>query len=621
MNNWQQNWRVGLIPGLSITGFVVLARLLGALQPIEWNALDSTLRVRPAELTDSRITVISITEEDIQTELGHPISDQDLAALINQLQTYEPRVIGIDIFRDQPVRQGYEALASTLSSADNIIGIESIETPTISPPPTLSESQVGFADASVDDDGRLRRSLLANADEAGNYQFSLTIQLAQRYLMPDEITLENGIRDPETMRFDRTEIPRFYPNTGGYVRTDNGGNQTLINFRAGANPFERISYSEVMSGDVSSELLRDRALLIGYTAESVKDYESSGAIANANPSAIPGVVIQAHALSQILSAVYDNRPFIRTLPNLIEYLLIVSSGTLGIALAYWQKKPGTHLIIVIALSASWLLLAYLTIIAAWWLPVVPTLIAFLLNAIALYPFYQAQVQLQNQIQDQEKLIEQTYTTIHNGPLQTIGQVLKYWPEQEPTVAKTKSQIVQVNKELRNIREVLQAEMRSPSEKLVMMGEQSVDLQMPLHIVLSEIYSNTIARYHTFFEPLLLFRSFDPMADGALTGKEKRAIGRFLEEALTNVCKYAEKTTQVSVACKRTETDNIIQIVDNGQVQPSFQQNKHEGYGTKQANRIARQLGGKFERHSIEPNGTRCELRWPIQRSSWSRWHQ
>ena len=621
MTNWRHNWRVGLLPGLSITGFVVLARLLGALQPIEWNAFDSTLRARPAESTDSRVTVISITEADIQTKLGHPISDQDLAKLINQLQTYEPRVIGIDIFRDQPVRQGYEALASTLSSAGNVIGIESIEVPTISPPPILGEQQVGFADASVDDDGRLRRSLLANADEAGNYKFSLTLQLAQRYLMPEGVTLENGVRDPETMRFDRTEIPRFYPNTGGYVRTDNGGNQTLINFRAGTHPFKKVSYLDVMSGEVSSELLRDRALLIGYTAESVKDYESSGAIANANPSAIPGVIIQAHALSQILSAVYDDRPFIRTLPNLIEYLLIVVSGVLGIALAYWQKKPGTHLIIVIVFSTTWLLLAYLTIVAAWWLPVIPTLTAFLLNAVVLYPFYQAQVQLQNQIQDQEKLIEQTYTTIHNGPLQTIGQVLKYWPEQEPTVAKMKSQILQVNKELRSIRKVLQAEMRSPSEKLVMMGEQSVDLQMPLHIVLSEIYSNTIDRYRTFFEPLLIFRSFEPMADGELTGKEKRAIGRFLEEALTNICKYAEETTQISVSCKRTETHNVVQVTDNGQAQPSFRQNNHEGYGTKQANRIARQLGGKFERKSVEPRGTHCELRWPIQRSSWSRWHR
>lgn len=174
MNNWRQHWQAGLLPGLSITGFVILARLLGLFQPIEWKAFDTALRWRPAEEIDSRITVVTLTEKDIQETLGYPISDQDLATLVGKLQTYNPRVIGIDIFRDQPVREGFETLESELASADNVIGIDAMEAPTVPPPPMLPESQIGFADAIVDNDGRLRRSLLANADEDGNYRFSLT---------------------------------------------------------------------------------------------------------------------------------------------------------------------------------------------------------------------------------------------------------------------------------------------------------------------------------------------------------------------------------------------------------------------------------------------------------------
>jgi len=619
MNSWRQNWQAGLLPGLSITGFVILARLLGLLQPVEWRVFDTALRSRPPEQTDPRITVVNITEEDVQKELGYPIEDKNLATLINKLQAYSPRVIGIDIFRDQPVGEGYAALEAELTSAENVIGIESMDTPTISPPPMLPEAQIGFADAVVDDDGRLRRSQLANADEAGNYRFSLTLQLAQTYLAADGIILDNGIKDPETMRFGEVEIPRFYPHTGGYVRTDNGGNQALINFRAGNVPFEQVSYLDIVEGDVASELLQNRALLIGYAAESVKDYESSGAIANANPSAIPGITIQAHALSQILSAVYDGRAFIRALPHLVEYFLILASGALGIAFAHWQRKPGVHLAIVIGTSVSWILLAYLIIIAAWWLPVVPTLTVFLLNAITLYPFYQAQSLLQAQLKEQEKLIEQTYTTIHNGPLQVIAQMLKAWPVGAVAVAESRSQLESVNKELRGIREILQAEVRSPSEKLVMMGEQSIDLQMPLHIVLSEIYSNTIERYREFFQPLIKIRSFAPMADGQLTGREKRAIGRFLEEALTNIYKYAGETTRITISCERTETHNIVKVIDDGKGSTNLQHIGHEGYGTKQANRIARQLGGRFERKAVESKGTYCELRWPIQSSVWRWW--
>lgn len=621
MNTWRQNWQAGLLPGLSITGFVILTRLLGLLQPVEWKAFDAALRWRPDEVTDSRVTVVAITEEDIQQTLGYPITDQDLARLVNTLRTYSPRVIGIDIFRDQPVGEGYDVLESELTSAGNVIGIESIETPAVPPPPMLPADQIGFADAVVDSDGRLRRSLLGNANEAGDYRLSLTIKLAQTFLKPDGIDLENGIKDPETMRFGTAEIPRFYPNTGGYASADNGGNQALINFRAGEAPFSQVSYLDVVEGNVTPELLQDRALLIGYAAESVKDYESSGAIANANPSAIPGIIIQAHSLSQILSAVYDNRPFIRTIPNSIEYLLIFASGVLGIAFAHWQRKPGIHLALVIGTSVSWILLAYLIMIVAWWLPVVPTLTVFLLNAIALYPFYQAQTLLQTQIKEQEKLIEQTYTTIHNGPLQIIAQMLKGWPVGEPASADSRPQLESVNTELRGIREILQEEMRSPSEKLVMMGEQSVDLQMPLHIVLSETYSNTLERYQSFFQPLVKIRSFEPMADGQLSGREKRAIGRFLEEALINIYKYAKDTTRITVSCKRTNTHNIVQVIDDGHTQKNLQRAGHEGYGTKQANRIAWQLGGSFARTSIAPQGTTCELRWPIQRSVWQRWQR
>ncbi len=628
MNNWQQNWRAGLLPGLSITGFVILARLLGMLQPIEWKAFDTSLRWRPAEATDSRVTIVAITEQDIQKTLNYPISDQDLAALVNKLQTYDPRVIGIDIFRDQPVREGFKALETALTSADNIIGIESIEA-NVPPAPMLSDQQVGFADAIVDDDGGLRRTHLANADTSGEYHFSLTIRLAEAYLSADGITLDNGLNDPNAMRFDQVEIPHFYPNTGGYVRTDNGGNQALINFRAGPDAFTQVSYSEVIAGTVDPALLQDRALLIGYTAESVKDYENSSAIALANPSAVPGITIQAHALSQILSAVYDNRAFIHTLPSAIEYLLILAAGGLGIALAHWQRKPGTHLLIVLVTSAGWLLLAYLIIIASWWLPVVPTLAVFLINAVALYPFYQAQAQLQAQLKEQDKLIDQTYTTIHNGPLQIIARMLSAWPEGEPTTAEARSQLEKVNRELRGIREILQAEMRSPSEKLVMMGEQSVDLQMPLHIVLHETYSNTLDRYQNFFAPITKLRDFGPMADGQLTGSEKRAIGRFLEESLINICKYAKKSTLITITSKRTEDYNIITIIDNGETIKTKESPlasthvapAHEGFGTQQASRLARHLGGKFLRESVQPRGTRCELRWPIKRSAWDRWRK
>jgi CHASE2 domain-containing sensor protein/two-component sensor histidine kinase len=609
MQNWKRNWRVGFLPGLSITGFVILARLLGALQPLEWKALDLSLRWRPAEATDSRITLVAITEKDIQTAVGHPISDQALADLVQTLQTYKPRVIGIDIIRDRPVGEGHSALVTALS-APNVIGIEKIDEPIILPPPMLKEEQVGFVDSIVDNDGSLRISQLANADVNGRYRFSLTVRLAQAYLAADNYHLENGLRDPETMRFGSTEIPRLQPNSGGYIRTDNGGNQALINFRAGGQAFDQVSYSAVLSKQVAPELLQDRVLIIGYTAESVKDYVNSGAIALSDPSSITGITIQAHAVSQILSAVYDGRPFLKTLPDAIEYLLIIGAGGLGMALACWQRKPSTYFLWIVTIGISGLLLAYLLVVASWWLPLVPALAVFLVNAVVLYPFYQAQLQLQTQIKEQDQLIDQTYNTIHNGPLQIIAQMLKRWPEGMSAAAEVRLELQKLNRELRGLHEILKKELKPSHEKIAMMGEQTIDLQLPLHTVLYEIYRNTIERYQSFFSNIIQIRDFEPLADKNLTVQEKRAIGRFLEEALNNIYKHAEGATRITVTIGQRDEYNVITIIDNGRIKAQLSTH-HEGDGTRQAAKLARQLGGTFERQKLEPQGTCCQLRWPI----------
>ncbi|ESA34055.1 transmembrane sensor domain protein [Leptolyngbya sp. Heron Island J] len=601
---------------------IILIRLLGWLQPLEWKALDYHLRLRPAEATDSRITLIAITEDDIQTTLNHPISDEDLSALIETLQTYEPRVIGIDIFRDRPVREGYQRLVQTLQSFDNIIGIYRVGTNTTVPPPSaLPEEQIGFADAIIDNDGFLRRSLLGRSDEQNNYRFSLTIRLAIRYLADDGLQLDNGVRDPETMRFGTTEIPRFRSNVGGYVRTDQGGNQTLINFRAGPEPFERITYKTLMSGQVDPDLLRDRIVLIGYTAASVKDFVSSGAIAGVNPSLVPGMDAQAHAVSQILSAVYEDRAFLQTLPDGVEYTLIFISGLVGLTLAQWRRRPLVHFLVIAMIGGAGVLLSYGLILTSWWVPTMPMMAVFLVNAAFLYPFYQAQAQLRSQLENRQALINQTYNTIHNGPLQTLAQMISTWPVEQPAPDALRTELHRLNHELREIYETMQQESLLPTGQLVLGGHQALDLQMPLDELLREAYHITLERHRDFFEPLLKIVAFEPMDDSQLSVDQKRGLGRFLEEALINVHKYAKDTTRLTIDCRQQEGYNTIKIIDNGQgMKPenSAKLASAGGYGTRQAQQLARSLHGTFSRTDVNPKGVCCELRWSIRQAWWRR---
>ncbi len=77
-------WRIAAIPGIALILIVIIARLSGSLQLLEWMFLDTFLRMRPSEPIDEKIVIIGINEEDI-TEIGHyPIPDGEIAALIKK---------------------------------------------------------------------------------------------------------------------------------------------------------------------------------------------------------------------------------------------------------------------------------------------------------------------------------------------------------------------------------------------------------------------------------------------------------------------------------------------------------------------------------------------------------
>ena len=169
------------------------------------------------------------------------------------MQTYKPRAIGLDIVRDLPVNPGHDERVAVFEEFKNIIGIEKvlpvqIAPLQIAPPPELPPKQVGFSDIILDKDGKIRRSLLVTPTSPG-YQFSLSLRLAETYLASEGISPENDIHDPHAIRFGSTTLPRFLPNSGGYVRTDVGGVQVLLNFRSGRERFRTLSLNQIKTGN------------------------------------------------------------------------------------------------------------------------------------------------------------------------------------------------------------------------------------------------------------------------------------------------------------------------------------------------------------------------------------
>jgi CHASE2 domain-containing sensor protein len=617
-------WFVGELPGIAVIGLVILVRLTGALQSIEWVTLDSFLCLRPAEPIDERVVIVGINEEDIRRIGNYPIPDREIAKLLRILQKYQPRAIGLDIVRDIPVEPGHAELIAAFKDIKNLIAVEKVLPISIKPPPDLPPEQIGFADVLSDGDGKVRRAILgANRPEDDReYVFSLPLRLAETYLKAEGIELSNGKSDRLAMRFGSTELPRFLPNSGGYVRTDDFGVQILLNYRNGQQRFRTLSFkdiNDIETGKGNPNVLRDTfsesIVLIAVTAPSIKDFINTSAIANLQPPGkIYGVEFHAHVASQIVSAVLDRRPVLKTWSKVWEYLWIVSWGVLAIYLDRVTQSPLKNIVYVAIFSLGLVGISYAFILKGWWIPVVPTLLVLVINGAILSAFYQYDKFLKSQIKIRQQTIERTFIVIHNGPLQTLANILRHVQDRDLEQNQLLEELKNLNYEIREVGEYLKLEALNREESFRLGSGLILDLKLPIRDLFYEVYSHTLRRNFPCFKTLKVKAySFAPIEEQYLSLEQKRELCQFLEEALCNVGKHAKGVTRLSATGKQNEGWYTLSIKDNGGGFDSC----CEWRGTKQCLNIARKLRGKFQRKSVPEKGTLCELTWPIAGRNWS----
>jgi CHASE2 domain-containing sensor protein len=617
-------WRVGAMPGIAVIGLVVLVRLLGGLEFLELAALDRFLRWRNPEPIDERILIVGINEQDINSLDSYPISDRQLADLITTLNKYQPTAIGVDIVRDKPQPPGNSQLNSIFSQQDHILGIEKVLHDSSDLPldgvkasTALPPERVGFVDAPLDRDGSLRRSLLSQVKN-GELKFSLTIRLAEKYLNKQGITLENAADDPEIMQLNRVKLTRVLTNTGGYHNVDAAGNQILLNFRRGEHPFRTVSLADITAGKVNPAWIRDRLVLIGVTALSVRDNVNAAGVQSDNPGLVYGVEIQAHAISQIISAVLDKRPLLTVWSDGWEYIWILAWGFLGITLArVLNQSPWKLLLTIAAASISAIGICYLCLLElALWLPVVPSLLVLLINGFGLTAslFYRDRQDLKFQLKERQYMIKYMSATIHNRPIQTLKKILRNIQDQELNTNNLIAELKLLDNELHDVGELIEKETIIDGSS-IHVGNSEIDLQSSLKEILYQVYRNTIVLKLPCY-PGIKFKivKFENMSSKNLTVEQKRSLCRFLEEALINVGKYAQGATRLKVTCIQEASTNIIRVEDNGAgLDPEINITKTGG-GTKQAQDLAKQLNGNFRRYPGQSKGTICELTWSVNHS-------
>ncbi len=377
-------WIGGMVSLISI-GLILVLRSLGVLQPLELQGFDRLMQSRPTEGPDPRLLLITITETDVQNQPlsqrgAASLSDHALDQLRIKLEAAQPRVVGLDLYREQPVNPAYPELGRWLRSQDRLFGICSYGEPGVPPPPEISLENYGFNNVLEDPDGILRRYPLAVSQPLpcrNAYAFSWL--LANRYLADEGI--HAGITTEGYLQFGKTVFQPLQTNMGGYHRIDARGHQVMVNYRVTPQIAETVSLGEVLSDRFDQNRLRDRLVMIGTSAPSFNDYRwlTTQSQGFGKVTTLTGSEVQAHLVSQLLSTVLDHRPLIRSLSQPLEWLWIIGWGLLGWGLNHLPNRVFRRysgwlgLVIGSALLAgsSWGLL-----LLGIWVPLVPGALAF-----------------------------------------------------------------------------------------------------------------------------------------------------------------------------------------------------------------------------------------------------
>ena len=372
-------------------------RLLGMFQTLELKAYDFLLTKLPSESTDSRLLIVGADDRDI-AKYGYPLPDRILAEAIAKLQQHQPAAIGLDIFRPVAVPSndlsGHKALSDRFARDSNLVSIcfcfgnnpeNSISPPLKSPP-----EQVGFIDLFDDrsvtrgKDDSIRRYLLSRSPKTlyqatrCNTDYSFALQVAYRYFQTQNVPITTA---GENWQFGSTIVKPLLERSSGYQNLDAKGNQLLISYRRVEQIAQQVTIRDILEhGDrLDPEWIKDRVVLIGMTQKAI-----SNDVHDTPYGEKHGVHIHAHVISQMISAVEDNRPLLWWLPLWGDLLWIgLWSGAGGIVVIIWHGSLHRTLALVSCLG---LLLAacWLGLLIGGWLPLIPAAIAINLSGLIVF---------------------------------------------------------------------------------------------------------------------------------------------------------------------------------------------------------------------------------------------
>ncbi len=364
-----------LLTSLFVTGALVGLKSIGRLQSLELAAFDQMVRLHSQQAIDPRLLVVEITEQDIQNQKRWPLSDEVIAQALQQLQQHQPKVIGLDLYRDVFQPPGTEQLSKQLQ-ADNLIAVTHYGF--VPPPQGVPPERIGLIDLLSDPDNVIRRNLLyARVNSEELYSFGLRLSL--HYLADQNLAFQVK---PDSLNIGNTVFEKLQANSGGYQLPDSEAKGWQILLRYRSEPIAReVTLTEVLNGEIDPAWVQDKIVLIGTTAPSIKDiFPTPYSSAKTQDYLMAGVVLHAQMVSQILSSVLDDQPLFWFWNQSIEGLWIWV-WSLGGGILVWRLHHPLKLGLSVTFTIGGLWsICFLTFTQAGWIPFFAPTIGVILSS-------------------------------------------------------------------------------------------------------------------------------------------------------------------------------------------------------------------------------------------------